>query len=120
MVRIKRGNVARKNRKKILNLAKGFRGTHSKLFRIANGQVIKALKYSYSGRKKRKQQFRRIWITRLNAIVRKLWTLNYSTFISKMRTKKIKLNRKMLVQMAIIDFLTFQNLKNEFFIKKYY
>jgi large subunit ribosomal protein L20 len=114
MVRVKRGNVARKSRKKILYLAKGFRGTHSKLFRIANGQVMKALRYSYIGRKQRKQQFRRLWITRINAIVRKLWSLNYSLFMSKLRASKIQLNRKMLSQLALVDPETFQNLKNEF------
>ena len=55
MVRIKRGNVARKRRKKVLNLAKGFKGTHSRLFRVANQQVMKALRYSYSGRKQKKR-----------------------------------------------------------------
>ena len=56
MVRIKRGNVARKRRKKVLNLAKGFRGTHSRLFRVSNQQVMKALRYSYIGRKQKKRQ----------------------------------------------------------------
>ena len=67
MVRIKRGNVARKRRKKILQLAKGYRGAHSRLFRVANQQVMKALRYSYVGRKQKKRMFRRIWITRINA-----------------------------------------------------
>ena len=67
MVRIKRGNVARKRRKKVLSLAKGFRGTHSRLFRVSNQQVMKALRYSYIGRKQKKRQFRRLWITRINA-----------------------------------------------------
>ena len=116
MVRVKRGNVARKHRAKILHLAKGFRGSHSKLFRIANGQVIKALRYSYVGRKQRKQQFRKLWITRINSVARKLWSINYSTFISKLRQAKIKINRKILAQIAIMDPLTFQNIKNEIFI----
>ena len=116
MVRVKRGNIARKHRKKILYLAKGFRGTHSKLFRIANGQVMKALRYSYIGRKERKQQFRRLWITRINAVARKFWSINYSTFISKIRLAKIKINRKMLAQISLIDPATFQNLKNEIFV----
>ena len=68
MVRIKRGNIARKRRKKVLKLAKGFKGAHSKLFRVANQQVMKALKYSYVGRKQKKRVFRRLWITRINAI----------------------------------------------------
>ena len=66
MVRVKRGNVARKRRKKILQLAKGYRGAHSRLFRIANQQVMKALRYSYIGRKQKKRFFRKLWITRIN------------------------------------------------------
>ena len=62
MVRVKRGNVARNRRKKILKFAKGFKGAHSRLFRTANGQVMKALVYSYVGRKRRKQDFRKLWI----------------------------------------------------------
>ena len=70
MVRVKRGNVARKRRKKILQLAKGYRGAHSRLFRVANQQVMKALRYSYVGRKQKKRMFRKIWITRINAASR--------------------------------------------------
>ena len=70
MVRVKRGNVARKRRKKILQLAKGYRGAHSRLFRIANQQVMKALRYSYIGRKQKKRFFRKLWITRINAASR--------------------------------------------------
>ena len=61
MVRVKRGNVARKRRKKILQLAKGYRGAHSRLFRVANQQVMKALRYSYVGRKQKKRVFRKLW-----------------------------------------------------------
>jgi large subunit ribosomal protein L20 len=64
MTRVKRGNVARKRRKKILKLAKGFRGSHSTLFRTANQQVMKALRSAYRDRKKRKRDFRRLWIAR--------------------------------------------------------
>ena len=110
MVRVKGGNVSRKHRKKILNLAKGFRGSHSKIFKMANEQVMKALKYSYVGRKQKKKQFRKLWITRINATVRKDNNINYSTFINKIKIEKIKLNRKMLAQIAILDNLTFQNL----------
>ena len=110
MVRVKGGNVTRKHRKKILNLAKGFRGSHSKIFKMANEQVMKALKYSYVGRKQKKKQFRKLWITRINATVRKENNLNYSTFINKIKIEKIKLNRKMLAQIAILDSLTFQKL----------
>jgi len=67
MVRVKRGNVARKRRKKILSIASGYRGAHSVLFRVANQQVMKALRYSYISRKQKKRIFRRIWISRINA-----------------------------------------------------
>ena len=67
MVRVKRGNVAQKRRQKILNRAKGFRGAHSRLFRTANQQVMKALRYAYVGRKEKKRKFRQLWITRINA-----------------------------------------------------
>ncbi|CAM9092562.1 unnamed protein product [Discosporangium mesarthrocarpum] len=106
MVRVKRGNVARKRRKKILKLAKGFRGAHSSLFRIANQQVIKSLLYAYVGRKEKKRKFRQLWITRINASVRKYDT-NYSRFISKLKRSKIILNRKMLSQLAILDPVSF-------------
>jgi large subunit ribosomal protein L20 len=78
MVRVKR--VARKRRKKILSLASGYRGAHSVLFRVANQQVMKALRYSYVGRKQKKK-FRRIWISRINAASR-LNGISYSQFIS--------------------------------------
>jgi large subunit ribosomal protein L20 len=114
MVRIKRGNVARKRRKKVLSLAKGFRGTHSRLFRVANAQVMKALKYAYVGRKQKKRQFCRLWITRINAKVRgSNEGMNYSLFINKLKTADIELNRKMLSQLAIIDPTTFEKLQNE-------
>jgi large subunit ribosomal protein L20 len=102
MVRIKRGNVARKRRKKVLNLAKGFKGTHSRLFRVANQQVMKALRYSYSGRKQKKRQFRSLWITRINASTRSTSNLTYSRFINKIKTSNIALNRKILSQMSIL------------------
>ena len=70
MTRVKRGNVARKHRNKILKLAKGFRGAHSKLYRIANQQVMKALRNAYRDRKKKKRDFRRLWIARINAASR--------------------------------------------------
>ena len=102
MTRIKRVNVARKRRKKILKLAKGFRGSHSKLFRTAKQQVLKALKYSYVGRKNKKRNYRRLWIIRINAAVR-LHNLSYSQFIYLLKKSDIALNRKILSQLAIID-----------------
>jgi large subunit ribosomal protein L20 len=102
MTRVKRGNVARKHRKKILKLAKGFRGSHSKLFRTANQQVMKALRYAYADRRKRKRDFRRLWITRINAAVR-MQGLSYSQFAGQLKKADIQINRKMLAQMAILD-----------------
>ena len=109
MVRVKRGNVARKRRKKILSLASGYRGTHSVLFRIANQQVMKALKYSYVGRKQKKRIFRRIWISRINAASR-VNGISYSRLINKFKKSNIDLNRKMLSQIAVLDAATFKSL----------
>ena len=111
MVRVKRGNVARKRRKKILSLASGYRGAHSILFRIANQQVIKALRYSYIGRKQKKRIFRKIWINRINAASR-LNGMSYNQLINKFKKSNIDLNRKMLSQIAILDASTFKFLIN--------
>lgn len=102
MPRVKRGNVARKRRKKILKLAKGFRGSHSRLFRTANQQVMKALRNAYRDRRKRKRDFRRLWITRINAAAR-LHGLSYSQLIGKLAKANVGLNRKMLAQLAMLD-----------------
>ena len=102
MVRVKRGNVARNRRNKILRIAKGFRGTHSKLFRMANQQVMKALRYAYVGRKRRKREFRSLWIVRINAFVRERG-MTYSSFVKRLKHSKVALNRKMLAQIAVLD-----------------
>lgn len=102
MARVKRGNVARKRRKKILKLAKGFRGSHSKLFRTANQQVMKALRNAYRDRRKRKRDFRRLWITRINAAARQNG-MSYSQLIGGLSKANVGLNRKMLAQMAVLD-----------------
>ena len=102
MVRIKRGNVARKSRKKVLGIAKGYVGSHSRLFRVANQQVSRALRYSYSGRKDRKRWFRRLWITRINIASRTLG-LNYSRLMYKIKSEGLGLNRKMLAHLAVLD-----------------
>lgn len=109
MVRVKRGNVARKRRKKILSLASGYKGAHSVLFRVANQQVMKALRYSYIGRKQKKRIFRRIWISRINAASR-LNGIPYSQLINKFKKSNIDLNRKMLSQIAILDASAFKSL----------
>ena len=102
MSRVKRGNVARKRRNKILKLAKGYRGSHSKLFRIANQQVMKALRNAYRDRRKRKRDFRRLWITRINAAAR-MHDLSYSKFMHQLKKAEVSLNRKMLAQIAMVD-----------------
>ncbi len=109
MIRIKRGNVARKRRKKILSIASGYRGAHSVLFRVANQQVMKALRYSYVGRKQKKRIFRKIWISRINASS-KLNGISYSQLIYKLKQSEIDLNRKMLSQVAVLDASSFQSL----------
>ena len=101
MARVKRGNVARKRRKKVLKLAKGFRGSHSKLFRTANQQVMKALRYAYRDRRRRKRDFRRLWITRINAAAR-LQGMSYSRLIGQLKKSNVEINRKMLAQMALL------------------
>ena len=111
MVRVKRGNVARKRRKKVLQLAKGYRGAHSRLFRVANQQVMKALRYSYVGRKQKKRMFRRIWISRINAASRTNG-ISYSRLIHNFKKSNIELNRKMLAQIAVLDSSTFNELIN--------
>ncbi|WP_017301086.1 50S ribosomal protein L20 [Nodosilinea nodulosa] len=102
MARVKRGNVARKRRNKVLKLAKGFRGSHSKLFRTANQQVMKALRYAYRDRRNRKRDFRRLWITRINAASR-MHGVSYSQLIGQLKKANIEINRKMLAQMAVLD-----------------
>ena len=116
MVRVKRGNVARNRRKKILKFAKGFKGEHSRLFRTANGQVMKALIYSYVGRKRRKQDFKKLWICRVNAAARKEG-LTYSTLRNSLKKSSVGLNLKMLAQLSVLDKQTFSYVVNEVKVK---
>nr|QCI06227.1 ribosomal protein L20 [Dicranema revolutum] len=107
MTRVKRGNVARKRRKNLLKLAKGFRGSNSSLFRTAKQKVLKSLRYSYIGRKQKKRNYRNLWIIRINAAVRP-FNITYSEFIAYLKKSNIALNRKMLSQIAIYDAETFK------------
>ena len=109
MARVKRGNIARKRRNKILNLAKGFRGGNKNLFRTANQRVMKALCNAYRDRRRRKRDFRRLWIARINAAAR-LNGLSYSKFIGGLKKADIRINRKMLAQLAVADPKTFSNI----------
>ena len=102
MARVKRGNVARKRRNKILSLAKGFRGGNKNLFRTANQRVMKALCNAYRDRRRRKRDFRKLWIARINAAARINGT-NYSQLINQLKTADIRINRKMLAQLALND-----------------
>ena len=106
MVRVKRGNVSRNRHKKILKFAKGFKGAHSRIFRTANGQVMKALVYSYVGRKRRKQDFKKLWVCRVNAASRSEG-LNYSRLQNLFKKYSIELNVKMLAQLSVLDRETF-------------
>jgi large subunit ribosomal protein L20 len=112
VVRVKRGNVARQRRKKILKLAKGFRGAMSRLYRIADQAVKHALVNSYRDRKRKKGDFRKLWIARINAAVRE-HGLSYSKFINLLKQKNIKLDRKILSDIAIYDPETFAAIVNE-------
>nr|YP_004376534.1 ribosomal protein L20 [Ptilidium ciliare var. pulcherrimum]ADK89628.1 ribosomal protein L20 [Ptilidium ciliare var. pulcherrimum] len=102
MTRVKRGCVARKRRKNILTLTSGSRGTHSKLFRTANQQRMRALASSHRDRGERKRNFRRLWIIRLNAAARDNG-ISYNKLIQYLYQNKIILNRKILAQIAILD-----------------
>ena len=109
MTRVKRGNVARKRRKQVLNLANGFRGSSSKLYRTAQQQTMKALSYSYRDRQQKKRQFVGIWITRLNAAARS-HGVNYTEFRHSLKKAGIQLNRKVLSQVALRDQQAFEQL----------
>ncbi|MEI7473380.1 MAG: 50S ribosomal protein L20 [bacterium] len=102
MARVKRGNVLRKRHKKILKLAKSFKGARSRLFVVANQAVMKALKYQYRDRRNKKRNFRRLWITRINAAARQNG-MSYSRFINAVLKANIGLNRKMLADLAVRD-----------------
>ena len=110
-MRIKRGFKARRRRKKVLKLAKGFRGGRSKLFRTAADAVDKALMYSYRDRRTRKRDFRRLWIVRINAASR-LNNLPYSKFIRGLKLAGIELDRKVLAELAISDPAGFAKVAN--------
>ncbi|MFO7970697.1 MAG: 50S ribosomal protein L20 [Desulfobacterales bacterium] len=110
-MRVKRGFKAKRRRKKILKLAKGHRGGRSKLFRTAADAVDKALMYAYRDRKARKRDFRRLWITRLNAAAR-MNNLSYSKFIHGLKRAGINLDRKVLAELAISDPSGFAQIAN--------
>lgn len=101
-MRVKRGYKARRRRNKVLKLARGFRGGRSKLYRTAADAVDKALMYSYRDRRVRKRDFRRLWVTRINAAAR-MNDLSYSKFMHGLKLADIELDRKVLADLAISD-----------------
>jgi len=101
-MRVKRGFKARRRRKKVLKLAKGYRGGRSKLYRTAADAVDKALMYAYRDRKVRKRDFRKLWIVRINAAAH-LNNLSYSKFMHGLKLANIELDRKVLADLAISD-----------------
>ncbi len=102
MARVKGAMMTRKRRKKILKRAKGYFGAKSKHFRTANQAVMKSLKYAYIGRRQKKRDFRRLWITRISAAAKNCG-INYSRFMNGLKKAGIDLNRKMLAEIAVND-----------------
>ncbi|MBR0414614.1 MAG: 50S ribosomal protein L20 [Clostridia bacterium] len=102
MARVKGAMMTRKRRKKTLKMAKGYYGAKSKLFKTAKEAVMKSGNYAYIGRKQKKRDFRRLWITRISAACKQNG-MNYSTFINGLKKAGIELNRKMLSEIAIAD-----------------
>ena len=102
MARVKGAMMTRKRRKKVLKLAKGYWGAKSRHFKMAKQAVMKSGNYAYIGRKQRKRDFRRLWITRISA-ARRINGINYSTFMNGLKKAGVTLNRKMLSEIAIAD-----------------
>ncbi len=102
MARVKRGNVSRLRHKKILKLAKSFIGARSRIYKVANIAVMKALKYQYRDRRNKKRFMRRLWITRINSAAR-MNGLNYSRLTNGLKKANVLLNRKMLADVAVKD-----------------
>ena len=102
MARIKGGMNAKKKHKRVLKLAKGYRGARSKQYRVAKQSVMRALEESYTARKQKKRQFRQLWIARINAAAR-MNGLSYSKFMYGLKLAEVNVNRKMLSEMAISD-----------------
>ncbi|CAL4319034.1 50S ribosomal protein L20 [Buchnera aphidicola] len=109
MVRVKRGVTARARHKKVLQKAKGYYGARSRVYRVACQAVVKAGQYAYRDRRQKKRQFRKLWITRINAATRKN-QISYSNFIYGLKKLHIQINRKILSEIAISDQRTFSTL----------
>lgn len=111
MSRVKGGSKTRNRHKKVLKLAKGYRGAKSRSFRAANEQVMHSLMYAYRDRRTRKRNFRRLWITRINAAAR-INGLSYSRFMNGLKVANVEVDRKMLSEMAVNDPEGFSKLAN--------
>ena len=106
MARVKGAMMTRKRRNKVLKLAKGYWGSKSKHYKMANQAVMKSGVYAYTGRKLKKRDFRQLWITRISAACKQNG-MNYSTFMHGLKVADIQINRKMLSEMAINDAVAF-------------
>ena len=109
MARVKGGTIHRARRKKVMKLAKGYFGSKHRLYRTAKEQVMHSLKYSYRDRRQKKRDFRKLWITRINAACR-MNDISYSKFINGLNKAGIEINRKMLSELAIDDAQAFASL----------
>ncbi|MDQ0270067.1 50S ribosomal protein L20 [Cytobacillus purgationiresistens] len=111
MPRVKGGTVTRKRRKKVIKLAKGYYGSKHTLYKVANQQVMKSYNYAYRDRRQKKRDFRKLWVTRINAAAR-LNGLSYSRLMHGLKLAGIEVNRKMLAELAIADEKAFTELAN--------
>ena len=111
MPRVKGGVVSRKRRKRVLKLAKGYFGSKHTLYKTANEQVVKSLQYAYRDRRQKKRDFRKLWITRINAAAR-MNGLSYSKLMHGLKLAGIEVNRKMLADLAVSDAAAFATLAN--------
>ena len=109
MARVKGAMMTRKRRNKILKMAKGYWGAKSKHFKMANEQAMKSLTYAYVGRKRKKRDFRQLWITRISAAC-KANGMNYSTFMHGLKLAEVQIDRKMLAELAVNDKAAFTQL----------
>ena len=109
MARVKGAMMSRKRRNKVMKMAKGYWGSRSKHFRVANEAVMKALTQAYAGRRLKKRDFRSLWITRISAAC-KMNGMNYSTFMHGLKVAGIEINRKMLAELAVNDAAAFTQL----------
>ncbi|MBM7692845.1 large subunit ribosomal protein L20 [Peribacillus deserti] len=111
MPRVKGGTVTRKRRKKVIKLAKGYYGAKHILFKVANQQVMKSLQYAFRDRRQKKRDFRKLWITRINAAAR-MNGLSYSRLMHGLKLAEVDVNRKMLAELAITDVNAFAEFAN--------